>query len=58
MSETGGDILTEATEGICWHKNNWTKSREDGLDGCGVPEFLKVRQERDMINQVCHVTMT
>jgi len=46
MSETGGDILTEATEGICWHKNNWTKSREDGLDGCGVPEFLKVTLKR------------
>ena len=36
------DILTEATEGICWHKNNWTKSKENGINDCGVPEFLKV----------------
>ena len=37
-----GDILADATEGICWHKNNYGKSKENGLDDCGVPEFLKV----------------
>ena len=39
---TGSNILTEATEGICWHKNNWTKSKEHGMNEVGVPEFLKV----------------
>lgn len=41
-----GDILTEATEGICWHKNNFTKSRENGLNECNVPEFLKVSYDK------------
>jgi len=41
-----GDILTEATEGICWHKNNFTKSKEDGINECNIPEFLKVTLKR------------
>merc|ERR1739838_993129 len=41
-----GDILADATEGICWHKNNYGKSKENGLDDCGVPEFLKVTLKR------------
>ena len=54
-----GDILADATEGICWHKNNYGKSKENGLDDCGVPpegvpEFLKGWMQDAATYSLCH----